>query len=97
MNGEPPYLQNMAKEEQTPMGQVESALDTLNSCTVSLEELTIKCHTTLLGEFEFPPTSEVDPPDRPGKLSSITVQVDTSRRQIQRCIEVMQSMDNSIS
>jgi len=87
-----------AKEGQNPMGEVGSALETLNSCTGAMEELVMKCHTRLLGEFEFPPTSETEAPlDRGGELSSIRTQITTTRRQIQRCIEVMESVDSNIS
>lgn len=96
MNGEPAYV-DTAKEEQTPMGKVESALDTMNSCATSLEELIMSCHTRLLGEFQFNPREDVDLPDGPGQLSSIVVQVNTPRRTIQRCIEAMESMDQNIS
>ncbi|MEK0324137.1 MAG: hypothetical protein QQN63_00400 [Nitrosopumilus sp.] len=96
MNGEPVYAEK-TKEDLTPMGEIEAALETLESCAGALEELVTKCHTHLLGEYEFHPVPEADSPSNSGQLSSITIQVATARRQLQRCIEVMQSLNRNLS
>jgi len=95
MHSDAVHAGGTTKADQTPMGEVGSALETLSSCATALEEIVMKCHTNLLGEFEFHPVPESDSTEKVGQLSTISLRVATTRRQIQRCIEVMESMDNN--
>lgn len=83
--------------ERNAMEKVNDQLETLESCVNSLGAIVDRIHNVLLGDITNSPAIAVDmDAEMPGQLGQIEYRVRNSRLNIQRMIEITESISGQI-